>query len=127
MRLCETCGERPIWSEHHLCRQCIVCAEPRTVALNQRRRAETAARQRRGKPVRFDVQPYRSSNRDQTHALVLVPLPLLACRGDAMSRSEVAAVLGMTDWGVALLEKRALLRFAHHWRLMFGRLPTPER
>lgn len=56
-----------------------------------------------------------------------VPLPLLAARGEEMSRSEVAAVLGMTDWGVALLEKRALCRFAARWRQMFGPLPQPER
>jgi transcriptional regulator len=51
---------------------------------------------------------------------VTVPLPLLAIRGEEMTRSEVAAVLGMTDWGVALLEKRALQRFRDTWVRMFG-------
>jgi hypothetical protein len=127
MRLCDKCGQQPTWSQHRLCRLCIGCADPKSVALNRKRREQTARRQRTGKPVRFDVEPFRHCHRDQTHGLVLVPLPLLACRGEAMSRSEVAAVLGMTDWGVALLEKRALSRFAARWRQMFGPLPTPER
>lgn len=121
MKLCEKCQEHPTRSQHHLCRLCIHCADPNHVACNRRRRARTAQRQRQGPPVDFHVRPYcRESHLDQAHAPVTVPLPLLAIRGEEMTRSEVAAVLGMTDWGVALLEKRALQRFRDTWVRMFG-------
>ncbi len=127
MRLCEKCGERPTWSQHQHCRRCLECAGPESVALALRKRDKTRARQQQGKPVAFDVKPGRAERESRKHPPVTVPLPLLAIRGEPMTRSEVAAVLGMTDWGVAGLEKRALCRFAERWREMFGPLPQPER
>lgn len=108
MRLCAICLERPPWSDHQGCRLCIGCADPRDVKSALRKRAKTLSRHRRGKPVRFDVQPMRPHRKDQRHAPVTVPLPLLAIRGDAMTVQEIAAVLGMSEMGVRLILERAM-------------------
>jgi hypothetical protein len=101
---------------------CVECIDPVDLAHKLRLRAETAAKQRRGKPVRFDVQPYRPHRKGQRHhGPVLVPLPLLAIRGDAMTVQEIAAVLGMSEMGVRLVEQRAMAKFEATWRAMFHR------
>jgi hypothetical protein len=119
MKLCEKCREKPTWSQHQHCRLCIDCSGA-SAESSLRKREKTRARQRRGPPVAFDVKPWRTQREARKHPPVTVPLPLLAIRGDVMTRSEVAAVLGMTDWGVALLEKRALERFREAWQALYG-------
>jgi len=125
MRLCERCHEHPTWSLHGSCRLCVECSDPNAIAYSVQRREETAARQRRGKPVAFDVQPFRPHRERRRRPPVLVPLPLLVVRGDAMTIQEIAAVLGMSEMGVRLVLRRALRRFADHWREMFG-APLPD-
>lgn len=120
MKLCNRCHQKPTWSQHQHCQYCLECADPKAVLSNLRKRELTRKRQMQGPPVAFDCKPWRPQREQRKHPPVTVPLPLLAIRGEAMSRSEVAAVLGMTDWGVALLEKRALERFAANWRAIFG-------